>query len=66
MPLHNLLERFDRGIYLGVPDKHGRNQILMMLTQNRKLEAGGKFNQLKIARATPWGVMIDTKVCHPT
>ncbi|KAM0881506.1 hypothetical protein ACQ4PT_032885 [Festuca glaucescens] len=53
--------RFDREISLGVPDEHARKQILMMLTQNLTLEADGRFDLFKIARATPGFVGADLK-----
>ncbi|KAG2576135.1 hypothetical protein PVAP13_6NG008331, partial [Panicum virgatum] len=42
--------RFDREIYLGVPDEKARNQILRMLA--RKLRLEGQIDFFKIARAT--------------
>jgi ribosome biogenesis ATPase len=51
--------RFDREIYLGVPDVNSRKQILMMLA--RKLRLEGQFDFLKIARATPGFVGADLK-----
>ena len=42
--------RFDREIYLGVPDETARNQILRMLA--RKLRLEGQIDFFKIARAT--------------
>jgi ribosome biogenesis ATPase len=53
--------RFDREISLGVPDEHARKQILTMLTQNLTLEADGRFDLFKIARATPGFVGADLK-----
>ncbi|KAF8772952.1 hypothetical protein HU200_005354 [Digitaria exilis] len=51
--------RFDREIYLGVPDVNSRKQILMMLA--RKLRLEGQFDFLKVARATPGFVGADLK-----
>ncbi|KAL6604428.1 hypothetical protein ACP70R_042855 [Stipagrostis hirtigluma subsp. patula] len=42
--------RFDREIYLGVPNEKARNQILRMLA--RKLRLEGQIDFFKIARAT--------------
>ncbi|CAN6311952.1 unnamed protein product [Urochloa humidicola] len=49
--------RFDREIYLGVPDENARNQILRMLA--RKLRLEGQLDLFKIARATPGFVGAD-------
>ncbi|XP_028776414.1 cell division control protein 48 homolog C-like isoform X2 [Neltuma alba] len=49
--------RFDREIVLGVPDEHGREEILFVLTRNLKLE--GSFDLRKIARSTPGFVGAD-------
>lgn len=49
--------RFDREIYLGVPDESTRMEILNVLTRRLKLE--GKFNISKIARSTPGFVGAD-------
>ncbi|CAL4943048.1 unnamed protein product [Urochloa decumbens] len=49
--------RFDREIYLGVPDENARNQILRMLV--RKLQLEGQLDFFKIARATPGFVGAD-------
>ncbi|KAF8772802.1 hypothetical protein HU200_005393 [Digitaria exilis] len=51
--------RFDREIYLGVPDENARNQILRMLA--RKIQLEGKLDFFKIARATPGFVGADLK-----
>ncbi|CAN6169077.1 unnamed protein product [Urochloa humidicola] len=51
--------RFDREIYLGIPDENARKQILKMLIQNLQLE--GQFDLFKIARATPGFVGADLK-----
>ncbi|ONL92435.1 Cell division control protein 48 homolog C [Zea mays] len=51
--------RFNRDIYLGVPDVNLRKQILMMLAWKLRLE--GQFDFLKIARATPGFVGADLK-----
>ncbi|ONM15186.1 Cell division control protein 48 homolog C [Zea mays] len=51
--------RFDRDIYLGVPDVNLRKQILMMLAWKLRLEV--QFDFLKIARATPGFVGADLK-----
>ncbi|CAA2980161.1 cell division control protein 48 homolog C-like [Olea europaea var. sylvestris] len=42
--------RFDREIYIGVPDESARVDILSVLTQNLKVE--GAFDLLKIAKST--------------
>ncbi|CAN6289321.1 unnamed protein product [Urochloa humidicola] len=49
--------RFDREIYLGVPNENARNQILRMLA--RKLQLQGQLDFFKIARATPGFVGAD-------
>ncbi|TVU31628.1 hypothetical protein EJB05_23323, partial [Eragrostis curvula] len=51
--------RFDREIYLGVPDENARNRILRMLA--RKLRLEGQLDFFKIARATPGFVGADLK-----
>ncbi|CAL5084125.1 unnamed protein product [Urochloa decumbens] len=51
--------RFDREIYLGVPDVNSRKQILMMLARKIRLE--GQIDFLKLARATPGFVGADLK-----
>ncbi|GJM96158.1 hypothetical protein PR202_ga12971 [Eleusine coracana subsp. coracana] len=51
--------RFDREIYLGVPDENARKQILQMLTKKLRLE--GQLDLFKIARATPGFVGADLK-----
>lgn len=49
--------RFDREIYIGVPDESARVDILSVLTQNLKVE--GAFDLLKIAKSTPGFVGAD-------
>ncbi|GLT40534.1 hypothetical protein SLA2020_146620 [Shorea laevis] len=49
--------RFDREIFLGVPDENARVEILSLLTHNLRLE--GSLDLLKIARATPGFVGAD-------
>ncbi|CAI9783723.1 unnamed protein product [Fraxinus pennsylvanica] len=49
--------RFDREIYIGVPDESARVDILSVLTQNFKVE--GAFDLLKIAKSTPGFVGAD-------
>ncbi|CAI9783721.1 unnamed protein product [Fraxinus pennsylvanica] len=49
--------RFDREIYIGVPDESARVDILSILTRNLKVE--GAFDLLKIAKSTPGFVGAD-------
>ncbi|KAK6928975.1 NVL2, nucleolin binding domain [Dillenia turbinata] len=49
--------RFDREIYLGVPDENARREIFSVLTQNLHVE--GAFDHAKIARSTPGYVGAD-------
>ncbi|KAI9110626.1 hypothetical protein K1719_018492 [Acacia pycnantha] len=49
--------RFDREIFLGVPDEYARKEILSMLTRNITQE--GSFDLRKIARSTPGFVGAD-------
>ncbi|XP_028753337.1 cell division control protein 48 homolog C [Neltuma alba] len=49
--------RFDREIFLGVPDEYAREEILSVLTRNLNLE--GSFDLRKIARSTPGFVGAD-------
>ncbi|KAM3231212.1 hypothetical protein ACQJBY_061403 [Aegilops geniculata] len=58
--------RFDREIYLGVPDENARKQILERLTQKLRLPPEGQFDLLKIAKATPGFVGADLKALVDT
>ncbi|GLT55646.1 hypothetical protein SLA2020_287490 [Shorea laevis] len=49
--------RFDKEIFVGLPDENSRVEILSVLTRNLQLE--GSFDLLKIARATPGFVGTD-------
>ncbi|ERN13614.1 hypothetical protein AMTR_s00049p00071550 [Amborella trichopoda] len=49
--------RFDREIFLGIPDENARMEILSLITQNLRLE--GSFDFQKIARLTPGYVGAD-------
>ncbi|KAL2494912.1 Cell division control protein 48-like protein C [Forsythia ovata] len=52
--------RFDREIFIGVPDESARFDILSVLTRNLKVE--GTFDLLKIAKSTPGFVGADLEV----
>ncbi|EMS60243.1 Cell division control protein 48-like protein C [Triticum urartu] len=58
--------RFDREIYLGVPDENARKQILERLTRKLRLPPKGQFDLLKIAKATPGFVGVDLKALVDT
>ncbi|VAH84223.1 unnamed protein product [Triticum turgidum subsp. durum] len=58
--------RFDREIYLGVPDENARKQILERLTQKLRLPPEGQFDLLKIAKATAGFVGADLKALVDT
>ncbi|KAI9086025.1 hypothetical protein K1719_032102 [Acacia pycnantha] len=49
--------RFDREIFLGVPDEYAREEILSVLTRNLTME--GSFDLRRIARSTPGFVGAD-------
>lgn len=53
--------RFDREIYLDVPDENARKQILERFAHNLRLPPEGQFDLLKIAKATPGFVGADLK-----
>ncbi|CAL5419255.1 unnamed protein product [Camellia sinensis] len=56
-PALRRLGRFDREIFLGVPDENARVEILFALTRNLRLE--GAFDLVKIVRSTPGFVGAD-------
>ncbi|VAH68378.1 unnamed protein product [Triticum turgidum subsp. durum] len=58
--------RFDREIYLGVPDENARKLILERLTRKLRLPPKGQFDLLKIAKATPGFVGADLKALVDT
>ncbi|KAM0843809.1 hypothetical protein ACQ4PT_057474 [Festuca glaucescens] len=58
--------RFDREIYLDVPDENARKQILERLAHKLRLPPEGQFDLLKIAKASPGFVGADLKALVDT